>query len=797
MIPEAIWPPTRGSYSDFATVGSRYSSGFFVDDQTNSAYVFGGYVNTGNAWQYKQVNDLWKCDFNRELGVSWSWIHGARGYEDPGVYTFIGDTNEFIYPGARSEFGYFYDTEMRKYFLFGGQGFSNNSESSYLGDHWMYDVETNRFTWVGGSTTPYLLPEYTLHEESASNALGGFFGPAFAYDQENKLFYMFGGQYDGYLSSILWRYSVSANTVTALSGSLNNDASVIYTNDTSTENVMPGGREDPNMILTEDNILYIMGGDGYHLLWDDPEQAVRSRSSEFWKYDLNEERWSFISGTNIAFDVGNYSSDPLIGYPRSRYCAILIHDRLNNQILLHGGASLIREEVQTELDDEWLFNITTQQWKFILGKQAYGNEPDYGERRVSSQLNRLGWRECSAVYSSPQGNYIFSGHDNEDLWKLTFLNASELNTPDYIPATNHPSQTTKTSIRGSAVSSSKAPNSPVESERLLDPVTVVYIAIGAGFVVLAILVVVVIGFLKYRSAKLGNTTFSFKSLRSTKSTGSYNSGNYETAVQLKTVSTLNTVGATLFTETGDVLSVPAYLEVTDSSFRITSKLSQGGAGDVFLADAMEERTKIFGNILVVKSMKVKSSNPQVMEKQLKLFEQELSVMSMFRNHRNFAKIVGFCRADTYSILMKYYPLGSLDKFLQNRRNLVTKSLMVHFISDIAVGIDALHQKDFSHSDIKTANVLIDVDSEGFAFCVLTDFGIAQVLSLNLVVNGFNVTNIRGLSFAYAAPETFARQKSKQVLGDKPEVFKAGDVYTFGSVIYEMFTRVPPWMSKRG
>jgi serine/threonine protein kinase len=137
-------------------------------------------------------------------------------------------------------------------------------------------------------------------------------------------------------------------------------------------------------------------------------------------------------------------------------------------------------------------------------------------------------------------------------------------------------------------------------------------------------------------------------------------------------------------------------------------------------------------------------------------------------------------------------MGSLDKFIQNDKNVITKSLVTHFILDIASGISALHQNDLSHSDIKTANVLLDIDTEGFAYCVLTDFGITQVLSLNLVVNGFNVANIRGLSYPYASPETFKRQKAKSVLSDSPETFKAGDVYAWGSILYELLTRKCPW-----
>jgi serine/threonine-protein kinase len=179
----------------------------------------------------------------------------------------------------------------------------------------------------------------------------------------------------------------------------------------------------------------------------------------------------------------------------------------------------------------------------------------------------------------------------------------------------------------------------------------------------------------------------------------------------------------LVTLTQDILSISAYLEVPESSFRITTKLSQGGGGEVFLADALDDKTRKFGNLLVVKRIKSNNESQELTPKQVKLFEQEFSVMAMLQSYKNISKLIGYFKTRSHCILMKYYPMGSFDKFLQNRKNALTKSVFVHFISDIAYGIRSLHQTELSHSDIKTANILLDVDEDGFVFCVLTDFGI--------------------------------------------------------------------------
>jgi serine/threonine protein kinase len=65
-------------------------------------------------------------------------------------------------------------------------------------------------------------------------------------------------------------------------------------------------------------------------------------------------------------------------------------------------------------------------------------------------------------------------------------------------------------------------------------------------------------------------------------------------------------------------------------------------------------------------------------------------------------------------------------------------------------------KKLAHSDLKTANVLLEEDHAGHARCVLTDFGITQILSKSLVVEGFEIANIRGLSIHYLLPRNFLR-----------------------------------------
>ncbi|KAI3659304.1 hypothetical protein MP638_003520 [Amoeboaphelidium occidentale] len=876
----AVYPPSRGVYLASNKVGSRHYSGMFVDDLKNAAYVFGGYTYSDYELGYDRTNDLWKCDFSRDASSAWTWIHGSNQVEAVGVYTSIGDTNSSIYPGSRGEFIYFYDSDLRKFFIIGGIGKTIYPYFGYLNDLWSYDVDTNMFTWIGGTTELDEMPVFVPMEESDTTNIGGLQVAAFAYSHNDKLLYIFGGDGSGYTSNTLWRYRVSNNRFTALWSSSTNEFSIIESYGALSSGNKPGLRRTASMIVTHDNLLFVTGGCG-PLPIRGSMDTTWACTSETWMYNITAGMWAFVGGSPYAYDPGNYTVDSRYAYPAAKISPNWLYDAGRNQILLQGGDYTDANIDFYECSDEWLFDVQTFTWDLVINDTCSKIAPKYGTYRVQSSQNRPGWRGGSAFFSSMNASYIFGGQDNGDLWKLQFAapelvvgstssttttsqttstteitsEFSSTSTASEVPpvstpttkleetstttasekaisteilttaaetrigeyqtsairdesqitssvasalTTFHPSSTysNKTSVsdvddnRSSrralisrSVNPSVSPDNSVTLENLLDLSTLIYIIIGgAGFALLLILLAAYFFYKRYWQRR--------------------DYAQFKSAIYLPSVppvykvtparpDSYSTETATLVSFSQEVLSVPAYMEVPDTSFRVTSKLSQGGGGEVYLADALDEKTSIFGNVIVVKRLISNSSNQNLNARQAKLFEQELSIMAMLKNHKNIAKIIGYCRSEPLSILMKHYRLGPLDKFIKNEKR-ITKRIMLHFISDIASGISALHQHDLSHSDIKSANVLIDTDKDGFAFCVLTDFGITQVLSMSLVVNGFNVSNIRGLSFAYASPETFKRQRAKTVFSDSADTFKAGDVYSWASLLYEMISRRTPW-----
>lgn len=78
------------------------------------------------------------------------------------------------------------------------------------------------------------------------------------------------------------------------------------------------------------------------------------------------------------------------------------------------------------------------------------------------------------------------------------------------------------------------------------------------------------------------------------------------------------------------------------------------------------------------------------------------------------------------ILSEYYPLGSLDAFIERciaSDKKIPKKIIVSFMKDILSAIAYLHESNIIHRDIKPENVLISENGT----CKVGDFGISRIV----------------------------------------------------------------------
>ena len=76
---------------------------------------------------------------------------------------------------------------------------------------------------------------------------------------------------------------------------------------------------------------------------------------------------------------------------------------------------------------------------------------------------------------------------------------------------------------------------------------------------------------------------------------------------------------------------------------------------------------------------------------------------------------------------------------------------------------------------------------------IADFGISRVVTQeSLAVQAFKVSDLRGASVSYAAPDVFFRFRSARDERN-PNIWKAADVYALSITLLEMLKRKSPWL----
>ncbi|KAG4305952.1 hypothetical protein PORY_000862 [Pneumocystis oryctolagi] len=204
-------------------------------------------------------------------------------------------------------------------------------------------------------------------------------------------------------------------------------------------------------------------------------------------------------------------------------------------------------------------------------------------------------------------------------------------------------------------------------------------------------------------------------------------------------------------------------------------IGKGRYGKVYLA-----MNVITGETLAVKQVKIYNNlNDADYEYQKILINAlniEIETMKDL-DHPNIVQYLGYEKTKTtISIFLEYVSGGSIGRCLRKYGKIDQQTIQL-FTRQILEGLTYLHSQGILHRDLKTDNILLDING----ICKISDFGISKK-SDDIYNDNVNMS-MQGTIF-WMAPEVIQNRKQ----GYSAKI----DIWSLGCLVLEMFAGRRPW-----
>jgi serine/threonine protein kinase len=221
-----------------------------------------------------------------------------------------------------------------------------------------------------------------------------------------------------------------------------------------------------------------------------------------------------------------------------------------------------------------------------------------------------------------------------------------------------------------------------------------------------------------------------------------------------------------------------YLETPlDGKYRILSRLGVGGMGEVYKV--------LHTHLNSIRVIKLMRSNIAADAGAHERFQREARLATKIQ-HPNVAALFDFSTLDDGSHYMVWEYIEGI-----NLHELITERgpLSARYAATLAAqalhGLDAIHRAGIVHRDVSPENLMIARDDESTERVKIIDLGIAK--SSGSSDDNKTKTGMFVGKWKYCSPEHLG------MLPPGERIDGRADLYSFGIVMYEMLTGVPPFV----